>query len=194
MAAHWENVLAAGTNVARPGRLDERNFDQPFYITSVRGSFPSWNRLTDLTRCGVWPAGREFRDPEPQRHRLLRDDLQPLSPRRSRRPVRPRRHGVPGVPARHGPARIGDGQVGGSLHGFGTFMGAVVRDGFVLDGAHLLKLPGEAIRDAAVHYAVDLSAFYCGRPTQHRRWPEAFIPSPMCRARRRSANRRRPDP
>ncbi|MCJ2014808.1 TonB-dependent receptor family protein [Methylobacterium sp. J-076] len=32
--------------------FDERNFNQPFYTTSSRGSYPSWNFLTDLTRQG----------------------------------------------------------------------------------------------------------------------------------------------
>ncbi|KQO60422.1 TonB-dependent receptor [Methylobacterium sp. Leaf87] len=54
VAARFEHDLDAATTWRVQAGFDERNFDQPFYTTSVRGSFPSWNLLTDLSRRGTW--------------------------------------------------------------------------------------------------------------------------------------------
>ncbi|NEU13679.1 TonB-dependent receptor [Methylobacterium sp. BTF04] len=50
VAARWEHDLDAQTTWRTQLGFDERNFNQPFYTTSSRGSYPSWNFLTDLTR------------------------------------------------------------------------------------------------------------------------------------------------
>ena len=52
VAARWEHDIDAFTTWRTQLGFDERNFDQPFYTTSSRGSYPSWNFLTDLTRRG----------------------------------------------------------------------------------------------------------------------------------------------
>ncbi|MDB5648134.1 TonB-dependent receptor, partial [Methylobacterium sp.] len=50
VAARLEHDIDAQTTWRAQLGFDERNFDQPFYTTAVRGSYPSWNFLTDLTR------------------------------------------------------------------------------------------------------------------------------------------------
>ncbi|MDB5646255.1 TonB-dependent receptor, partial [Methylobacterium sp.] len=50
VAARLEHDIDAQTTWRMQLGFDERNFDQPFYTTSSRGSYPSWNFLTDLTR------------------------------------------------------------------------------------------------------------------------------------------------
>ncbi|MCJ2045970.1 TonB-dependent receptor [Methylobacterium sp. J-078] len=50
VAARLEHDIDAQTTWRAQVGFDERNFDQPFYTTSSRGSYPSWNLLTDLTR------------------------------------------------------------------------------------------------------------------------------------------------
>ena len=52
VAARWEHDIDAFTTWRTQLGFDERNFNQPFYTTSSRGSYPSWNFLTDLTRRG----------------------------------------------------------------------------------------------------------------------------------------------
>jgi len=52
VAARWEHDLDAFTTWRTQLGFDERNFNQPFYLTSSQGSYPSWNFLTDLTRKG----------------------------------------------------------------------------------------------------------------------------------------------
>ncbi|WP_413629340.1 TonB-dependent receptor family protein, partial [Methylobacterium sp. W2] len=52
VAARWEHDIDAQTTWRTQLGFDERNFNQPFYTTSSRGSYPSWNFLTDLTRRG----------------------------------------------------------------------------------------------------------------------------------------------
>lgn len=52
VAARWEHDIDAFTTWRTQLGFDERNFNQPFYTTSGRGSFPAWNFLTDLTRRG----------------------------------------------------------------------------------------------------------------------------------------------
>ncbi len=48
-ALRWEHDVDAWTAWRAQVVFDERNFDQPYYVTAVRGSFPSWNALLDLT-------------------------------------------------------------------------------------------------------------------------------------------------
>ncbi|KQP62447.1 TonB-dependent receptor [Methylobacterium sp. Leaf111] len=50
VALRWEHDIDAQTTWRTQLGFDERNFNQPFYTTSSRGSYPSWNFLTDLTR------------------------------------------------------------------------------------------------------------------------------------------------
>ncbi|GJD83057.1 TonB-dependent receptor family protein [Methylobacterium haplocladii] len=50
LGARWEHDFDAETTGRAQVVLDERNFDQPFYVNSVRGSYPSINLLADLTR------------------------------------------------------------------------------------------------------------------------------------------------
>ena len=50
VAARLEHDIDAQTTWRVQLGFDERNFDQPFYTTSSRGSYPSWNLITDLTR------------------------------------------------------------------------------------------------------------------------------------------------
>jgi iron complex outermembrane receptor protein len=52
VAARWEHDIDAFTTWRTQLGFDERNFNQPFYLTASRGSYPSWNFLTDLTRRG----------------------------------------------------------------------------------------------------------------------------------------------
>jgi iron complex outermembrane receptor protein len=52
VAARWEHDIDAFTTWRTQLGFDERNFDQPFYTTASRGSYPSWNVLTDVTRRG----------------------------------------------------------------------------------------------------------------------------------------------
>ena len=52
VAARWEHDIDAFTTWRTQLGFDERNFNQPFYTTSSRGSYPAWNFLTDLTRRG----------------------------------------------------------------------------------------------------------------------------------------------
>ncbi|GJE37476.1 TonB-dependent receptor family protein [Methylobacterium persicinum] len=51
-ALRYEHDVDAFTTWRTQIGFDERNFNQPFYTTSSRGSYPSWNFLTDLTRRG----------------------------------------------------------------------------------------------------------------------------------------------
>lgn len=48
-ALRYEHDFDAFTTWRTQLVFDERNFNQPFYTTSSRGSYPSWNFLTDLT-------------------------------------------------------------------------------------------------------------------------------------------------
>ncbi len=50
VAARYEHDIDAQTTWRTQLGFDERNFNQPFYATASRGSYPSWNFLTDLTR------------------------------------------------------------------------------------------------------------------------------------------------
>ena len=50
VAARYEHDIDAQTTWRTQLGFDERNFNQPFYATSSRGSYPSWNFLTDATR------------------------------------------------------------------------------------------------------------------------------------------------
>ncbi len=52
VAGRWEHDIDANTTWRAQVGFDERNFNQPFYTTSSRGSYPSYNLLTDLTRRG----------------------------------------------------------------------------------------------------------------------------------------------
>ncbi len=52
VAARWEHDIDADTTWRTQLGFDERNFNQPFYTTSSRGSYPSWNLLSDVTRRG----------------------------------------------------------------------------------------------------------------------------------------------
>lgn len=52
VAARWEHDIDADTTWRTQLGFDERNFDQPFYVTASRGSYPSWNLLSDITRRG----------------------------------------------------------------------------------------------------------------------------------------------
>lgn len=51
-ALRWEHDLDAFTTWRTQIGFDERNFNQPVYTNAYRGSFPSVNVLTDLTRRG----------------------------------------------------------------------------------------------------------------------------------------------
>ncbi|KQQ45545.1 TonB-dependent receptor [Methylobacterium sp. Leaf125] len=50
VALRWEHDLDAQTTWRTQLGFDERNFDQPFYTSAFRGSYPSLTFLTDLTR------------------------------------------------------------------------------------------------------------------------------------------------
>ncbi|WP_264046978.1 TonB-dependent receptor family protein [Methylobacterium flocculans] len=50
VAARLEHDIDAQTTWRVQLGFDERNFDQPFYTSAFRGSYPSWNLITDLTR------------------------------------------------------------------------------------------------------------------------------------------------
>jgi iron complex outermembrane recepter protein len=50
VAARFEHDFDAQTTWRTQFGFDERNFDQPFYTSAVRGSYPSWTFLSDLTR------------------------------------------------------------------------------------------------------------------------------------------------
>ncbi|MFE1599951.1 TonB-dependent receptor family protein [Methylobacterium sp. ID0610] len=52
VAGRWEHDIDAQTTWRVQAGFDERNFDQPFYTTASRGSYPSVNLLTDLTHRG----------------------------------------------------------------------------------------------------------------------------------------------
>ena len=52
VAARWEHDIDAQTTWRVQAGFDERNYNQPFYTSSGRGSLPSYNLLTDLTRRG----------------------------------------------------------------------------------------------------------------------------------------------
>lgn len=52
IAGRWEHDIDANTTWRTQVGFDERNFDQPFYTTSSRGSYPSYNVLTDITHRG----------------------------------------------------------------------------------------------------------------------------------------------
>ncbi len=52
VAARWEHDIDAFTTWRTQAGFDERNFNQPFYTTASRGSYPSWNFLSDVTRRG----------------------------------------------------------------------------------------------------------------------------------------------
>jgi iron complex outermembrane receptor protein len=51
-ALRWEHDVDAFTTWRTQVGVDERNFNQPVYTNAYRGSFPSVNFLTDLTRRG----------------------------------------------------------------------------------------------------------------------------------------------
>ena len=52
IAARWEHDIDANTTWRTQVGFDERNFNQPFYTTSSRGSYPSYNVLSDITHRG----------------------------------------------------------------------------------------------------------------------------------------------
>ncbi|WP_232630402.1 TonB-dependent receptor family protein [Methylobacterium sp. Leaf118] len=52
VAGRWEHDIDAQTTWRVQVGFDERNYDQPFFTSSGRGSLPSYNFLTDLTRRG----------------------------------------------------------------------------------------------------------------------------------------------
>ncbi|GAB6845087.1 iron complex outermembrane receptor protein [Methylorubrum rhodinum] len=52
VAGRWEHDIDAQTTWRVQVGFDERNYNQPFYTSSGRGSLPSYNVLTDLTRRG----------------------------------------------------------------------------------------------------------------------------------------------
>ncbi|GEO99609.1 TonB-dependent receptor family protein [Methylobacterium haplocladii] len=54
IAGRWEHDIDAQTTWRTQVGFDERNFNQPFFTTSSRGSYPSYSVQTDLTRRGDW--------------------------------------------------------------------------------------------------------------------------------------------
>ncbi|WP_279358625.1 TonB-dependent receptor family protein [Methylobacterium indicum] len=52
IAARWEHDIDANTTWRTQVGFDERNFNQPFYTTSSRGSYPSYTVLSDITHRG----------------------------------------------------------------------------------------------------------------------------------------------
>ncbi|AWB23815.1 TonB-dependent receptor [Methylobacterium currus] len=52
IAGRWEHDIDADTTWRTQVGFDERNFDQPFYTSSSRGSYPSYNVLSDITHRG----------------------------------------------------------------------------------------------------------------------------------------------
>ncbi|MFH6784168.1 TonB-dependent receptor family protein [Methylobacterium sp. MA0201] len=52
IAGRWEHDIDADTTWRMQVGFDERNFDQPFYTSASRGSYPSYSVLTDVTRRG----------------------------------------------------------------------------------------------------------------------------------------------
>ncbi len=49
IAGRWEHDIDANTTWRTQVGVDERNFDQPFYTSSSRGSYPSYTVLSDIT-------------------------------------------------------------------------------------------------------------------------------------------------
>ncbi|AWN50790.1 TonB-dependent receptor [Methylobacterium sp. 17Sr1-1] len=49
IAGRWEHDIDANTTWRSQVGFDERNFDQPFYTSSSRGSYPSYTVLSDIT-------------------------------------------------------------------------------------------------------------------------------------------------
>lgn len=72
---------------------------------------------------------------------------------------------IPGVPAHQLLARIGYDQPTGPLAGLGGYLEAVVQDGFFLDNANQVRIPGYAILNANLHYATALTGGYAKRLT-----------------------------
>ncbi|GJE53885.1 MULTISPECIES: TonB-dependent receptor family protein [Methylobacterium] len=70
---------------------------------------------------------------------------------------------IPGVPAHQLLARIGYDVPSGPLAGLGAFAETVVQDGYFLDNANLLKVPGFAIVNVNVHYSSLLPDWYAKR-------------------------------
>ncbi|GJE25209.1 TonB-dependent receptor family protein [Methylobacterium organophilum] len=72
-------------------------------------------------------------------------------------------HAIPGVPAHQLLARIGYDVPAGPLAGLGAFAETIVQDGYYLDNANLLRVPGYAIVNLNIHYSRLLPAGYAKR-------------------------------
>ncbi|KQQ07208.1 TonB-dependent receptor [Methylobacterium sp. Leaf122] len=70
---------------------------------------------------------------------------------------------IPGVPAHQLLARIGYDVPAGALAGLGGFAEVVAQDGYFIDNANLLKVPGFAILNLNIHYAALLPNGYARR-------------------------------
>lgn len=66
-------------------------------------------------------------------------------------------HRIPGVPAHQLLARVGYDVPAGPLAGLGGFAEVVAQDGYFVDNANFLKVPGFAILNLNVHYAAPLA-------------------------------------
>ncbi|ARO56580.1 TonB-dependent receptor [Methylorubrum zatmanii] len=70
---------------------------------------------------------------------------------------------IPGVPAHQLLARIGYDVPAGALAGLGGFAEVVAQDGYFIDNANFLKVPGFAILNLNIHYAALLPNGYARR-------------------------------
>ncbi|GEL43086.1 TonB-dependent receptor [Methylorubrum extorquens] len=70
---------------------------------------------------------------------------------------------IPGVPAHQLLARVGYDVPAGALAGLGGFAEVVAQDGYFIDNANLLKVPGFAILNLNIHYAALLPNGYARR-------------------------------
>jgi iron complex outermembrane receptor protein len=70
---------------------------------------------------------------------------------------------IPGVPAHQLLARVGYDVPAGALAGLGGFAEVVAQDGYFIDNANFLKVPGFAILNLNIHYAALLPNGYARR-------------------------------
>jgi iron complex outermembrane receptor protein len=72
-------------------------------------------------------------------------------------------HRIPGVPAHQFLARVGYDVPAGPLAGLGGFAEVVAQDGYFVDNANLLNVPGFAILNLNIHYSAPLPNGYARR-------------------------------
>ena len=72
-------------------------------------------------------------------------------------------HRIPGVPAHQFLARVGYDVPAGPIAGLGGFAEVVAQDGYFVDNANLLNVPGFAILNLNIHYSAPLPNGYARR-------------------------------